>query len=102
VIRIGEYAFAYNDLASIAFPNSVTKIEKYAFFMNKFTSISIPDNVTRIGRRAFAYNEINSITIGANVEIDSTPTTMGVNEGFKSAYDSDEGKSAGTNKYIAD
>jgi hypothetical protein len=101
VIRIGEYAFAYNDLASIAFPNSVTKIEKYAFFMNKFTSISIPDNVTRIGRRAFAYNEINSITIGANVEIDSTPTTMGVNEGFKSAYDSAE-KSAGTNKYIAD
>lgn len=99
VIRIGEYAFAYNDLASITLPNSVTNIEKCAFFMNKFTSISIPESVMIIGRRAFAHNEINSITIGADVDIDSTLTTMGVNEGFKSVYDSG-GKLAGTYKYI--
>jgi len=99
LLRIGEYAFAYNDLASITLPHSVTSIEKCAFFYNKLTSINIPDSVANIGRRAFASNEINSVTIGVDVDIDSTPTTMGVNEGFKSVYDS-EGKSAGTYNYI--
>jgi len=52
----------------------------------RFNSISIPDSVITIGRRAFAHNEIKSITIitiGADVDIDSTLTAMGVNEGFK-------------------
>ncbi|MFZ7119613.1 MAG: leucine-rich repeat domain-containing protein [Eubacteriaceae bacterium] len=99
VTRIGEYAFAYNELDAVIIPNSVTHIEKCAFFVNKLTSISIPNSLIIIGRRAFANNEIFSVTIGANVAIDNTPGTIGMNEGFKLVYDSG-GKLAGTYNYI--
>lgn len=70
VMRIGAYAFAYDDdIANITIPDSVTSIGDYAFaYINSITNITIPDSVTNIGCGAFEHCiELTSITGGDNI-----------------------------------
>ncbi|MDD3305268.1 MAG: leucine-rich repeat domain-containing protein, partial [Bacilli bacterium] len=60
VIQIGGSAFAYNNLTSISFPNSVASIGGDAFRNNQLTSLTIPDTITSIGGGAFRNNQFTS------------------------------------------
>ncbi len=99
VVSIGACAFRGNLLTSVTIPDSVTSIDYRAFSTNQLTSVTIGNSVTSIGYGAFAYNPLSSVTIGADVDINSDPTTMGTNTGFKTVYDGG-GKLAGTYNYI--
>ncbi len=64
VIQIGGSAFAYNNLTSISFPNSVASIGGDAFRNNQIGTVSIPNSITYIGSRAFYNNStLTSATI---------------------------------------
>ena len=99
VTSIGPCAFRSNLLTSVTIGNSVTSIDYRAFSTNLLTSVIIPDSLTSISFEVFAYNPLSSVTIGADVDINSDPTTMGTNSGFKTVYDGG-GKLAGTYNYI--
>ena len=99
VLSIGPCAFRKNLLTSVTIPDSVTSIDFRAFSTNQLTSVTIGNSVTSISYEVFAYNPLSTVTIGANVDINSDPTTMGTNPGFKTIYDGG-GKLAGTYNYI--
>ena len=65
--KIGEDAFAENNLTEVTIPNSVTTIGDSAFSINQLTSIEIPNSVTEIGEFAFFRNELTSVVIGNSV-----------------------------------
>ncbi len=98
VTSIGPCAFRSNLLTSVTIPDSVTSIDYRAFSTNLLTSVTIGNSVTSISYEVFAYNPLSSVTIGADVDINSEPTTMGTNTGFKTVYDGG-GKLAGTYSY---
>ena len=98
VVSIGPCAFRKNLLTSVTIDNSVVIIDYRAFSTNLLTSVTIGNSVTSIDYEAFAYNPLSSVTIGADVDINSDPTTMGINPGFKTVYDGG-GKLAGTYNY---
>jgi len=98
VEHIGIDAFLGKYLTSVIIPDSVTSIGSCAFRKNLLTSVSIGNSVTSISYEVFAYNALSSVTIGADVDINSDPTTMGTNPGFKTVYDGG-GQLAGTYNY---
>ena len=100
VLSIGACAFRNNLLTSVTIPNSVTIIDYRSFRNNLLTSITIGNSVMSINYEVFAYNALSSVIIGANVDINSDPTTMGTNPGFKTVYDGG-GKTAGTYNYTS-
>ena len=65
VTTIGEKAFGYSSLTSVAIPDSVTVIGVQAFYYcSRLTSVTIPDSVTEIGVQAFYYcSSLTSVTI---------------------------------------
>lgn len=72
VTSIGDYAFSYQPVASIAIPDSVTSIGDHAFFNNRggsggLTSLALPSSLTRIGDFAFAWNHLTELTIPDSV-----------------------------------
>ena len=67
VTEIGEFAFEYKLLASVAIPDSVITIHPYAFASNRLTSVNIGSNVKTIGQSAFHENQITSLTIPDSV-----------------------------------
>ncbi len=67
IIKIGQRAFAYNNLTNVVIPNSVTSIDNSAFSGNQLTSVTIPYGVTSIGSDAFSNNRLTSITIPNSV-----------------------------------
>ena len=88
----------------VVIPSTIGGVAVYhisidAFLKKYLTSVIIPDSVVSIGPTAFQNNPLSSVTIGANVDINSDPTTMGTNPGFKTLYDGG-GKLAGTYNYI--
>lgn len=99
VVSIGSCAFRINLLTSVTIPDSVTIIDYRAFRNNLLTSVTIGNSVTSISYEVFGSNALSLVTIGADVDINSAPTTMGTNPGFKAAYDGG-GKLAGTYNYI--
>ena len=70
VESIGEYAFSYSGLYSVAIPLGVNCIEKGTFSnCKKLISVSIPGSLTRIGKRAFQNcSSLNSFNIPDSVE----------------------------------
>jgi hypothetical protein len=68
-LRTEVGAFAGNQLTSVSLPNSVTTIGAFAFYENQLTSVTIPNSVTDIGAAAFADNELTSVTIGNGVTV---------------------------------
>ncbi len=98
VVSIGPCAFRSNLLTSVTIPDSVTSIDYRAFSTNLLTSVTIGNSLTSIDYEVFAYNPLSTITIGVDVDINSDPTTMGTNPGFKTVYDGG-GKLAGTYNY---
>ncbi|MBE6713290.1 MAG: hypothetical protein E7580_07200 [Ruminococcaceae bacterium] len=57
VLAIGDYAFAYSDITSVAIPKGVTSIGEGAFVgcaQNKIMYVRIPESVTSVGAYAFA------------------------------------------------
>jgi len=99
VEHIGIDAFLEKYLTSVIIPDSVTSIGYRAFSTNQLTSVTIGNSVMNISYEVFAYNPLSTVTIGADVDINSDPTTMGTNPGFKTVYDGG-GKLAGTYNYI--
>jgi preprotein translocase subunit YajC len=67
ITHIGESAFAYNQLTSVTFPNSVTSIGYAAFQGNSLASLTIGDSVTAIGGFAFEGNSLTSVLFGNSV-----------------------------------
>ena len=69
VTTIGEKAFGYSSLTSVAIPDSVTEIGVQAFYYcSRLTSVTIGDSVTTIGNCAFGWCEsLTSVTIGDSV-----------------------------------
>jgi hypothetical protein len=63
VTSIGFRAFAYNQLTSVALPNSLTSIGDGAFAYNQLTSLTLPDSLTSIGEEAFWENQLTSLTL---------------------------------------
>ncbi|MDD2907071.1 MAG: leucine-rich repeat protein [Candidatus Gracilibacteria bacterium] len=63
ITSIGNYAFAYNNLASLTISDSITSIGNHAFDGNNLTSVIIPNSVTSIGDYAFYSNQLTSATI---------------------------------------
>ena len=98
VTSIGPCAFRSNLLTSVTIPDSVISIDFRAFRSNLLTSVTIGNSVTSISYEVFGSNPLSSVTIGADVDINSDPTTMGTNPGFKTVYDGG-GQLAGTYNY---
>ena len=70
VIAIGEGAFAFNRLAAVTIPDSVTSIGAFAFENNhQLASVIIPDSVTSIGVAAFRLGDLTSITIPDSITV---------------------------------
>jgi len=56
VTVIGESAFETVGIASIALPDSITRIDDYAFRDNKLTALTLPASLQTIGNEAFWQN----------------------------------------------
>lgn len=54
VTEIEDYAFEFNGVTSISFPNTITSIGAGAFESSSIKSIVFPNSVTTLGKRAFA------------------------------------------------
>ena len=69
VTTIGENAFSYSSLTSVAIPDSITEIGVQAFYCcSSLTSVTIPDSLTEIGAQAFYYcSRLTSATIPDSV-----------------------------------
>ncbi|ERJ11316.1 leucine-rich repeat domain-containing protein [Haloplasma contractile] len=67
VTKIGESAFSHNQLTNVMIPESVKIIEDNTFYSNKLTRIIIPNQVTSIGHYAFMDNYLTNVTIPKNV-----------------------------------
>lgn len=75
VKNIGKWAFAYNKLTSLKFPENLETIDEFAFRQSgQYLSLVIPNKVTTIGNSAFGNNApyakgdtIQSLTIGSGV-----------------------------------
>ena len=67
ITRIGNDAFANNQLTTVTIPNSVTTIGNSAFGYNQLTTVTIPNSVTTIGNDAFNNNRLRTVTIPNSV-----------------------------------
>jgi hypothetical protein len=63
VTGIDSFAFGFDELTSIVFPNTLSSIGSFSFQHNKLTSLIIPESVTEVGNYAFYQNELSSVTI---------------------------------------
>ena len=92
---IGNNAFIYNNIGSLAIPASVTSIGTNAFGYNNLTSVILPATVTTVGTDAFSNNPnltsvtINSTQINASQAFDNiatTITTVNIGPGVTAAF----------------
>lgn len=67
VTTIKTSAFSFRNIASVKFPNTVTKIENSAFVNNEITELNLNDSIVEIGERAFSYNRIQKLTLPNNL-----------------------------------
>ncbi|BFP39437.1 hypothetical protein FGF1_02820 [Flavobacteriaceae bacterium GF1] len=69
VTRIGNFAFALNDIKEVTIPGNVTAIGNNAFRQSGLTGLTFADqsNVARIGNFAFALNDLKEVTIPGSV-----------------------------------
>ncbi len=95
---INNRAFKNNNLTSIDFPESLTKVGVQAFYNNNIQEIILPQSVVAIGHSAFKGNDdLRTITIGDNVNTISTDAFGDKTNSFISAYAID-----GAGTYILD
>ena len=69
ITKIGDHAFADNELTSIVIPDGVTEIGMAAFQGNNLTSIIIPDSVVSVRKQAFCLNHLTSITFSKSMSV---------------------------------
>ena len=69
VTGISKYAFIFNKIKTVSFPNSLTSIGNYAFAYNKISSLTIPSGISKISINSFASNNLTSITIPSNISV---------------------------------
>jgi hypothetical protein len=69
VTAIGDWAFYFTSITTVAIPDSITSIGDYAFdYCFGLTSATIPDSVTNLGVYAFAWcNSLTNVVIGNSV-----------------------------------
>lgn len=67
VVSIGKDAFRTNQLINITLPNNIISLPDGVFYDNLLTSVIIPDSVTSLGSFVFASNQLNSVDIGNSV-----------------------------------
>ena len=86
---IGIGAFSYNDIQSIAIPNSVTEISYMAFsYCPALSSVTIGSGVTHIGHGAFETAQLENVKITSMVINATTPPTLDSNENSTTFYGS--------------
>ncbi|EOT40568.1 SdrD B-like domain-containing protein [Enterococcus columbae] len=61
--KIGNYAFADNQLTSLTLPDSLKEIGEYAFRDNELEHLALT-HVTTLGKQAFANNKLKTIQLG--------------------------------------
>lgn len=66
ITKIGDYAFAGDDIDNVVIPDTIEEIGNYAFAKNNIKAIKIPNSVKKIGEGAFIHNSIKSISISQN------------------------------------
>ncbi len=86
IIRIHARAFSNNQLAEIAFPKGLERIDLWAFRNNNLTEITLPSTVQIIEQRAFDGNSLTKITIGNNISSIGNKAFGTNTEEFISAY----------------
>ena len=65
---IGDYAFAWSNVAEITIPDGVVTIGAGAFWETKIVDVVIPDSVTTIGESAFRYCwEMKTLHLGSGL-----------------------------------
>ena len=69
VKSVGEYAFSSKNLASLALPDSIIRVENGAFRSNSLSYLLLPENLIFLGAYSFAYNNISSLSISNSVEV---------------------------------
>jgi hypothetical protein len=68
VTVIGEYAFNYTSLESIAWGENVTSIERFAFQNTLLKEVELPNSVTSIGTAAFSYLFLSKLTLSEQLQ----------------------------------
>ncbi|MDI9498715.1 MAG: leucine-rich repeat protein [Bacillota bacterium] len=70
VTKIGDYAFAENDIATLDIPadSSLVEIGAYAFADNLLTGFTAPSTLRIIGGQAFAQNRLTAISLNVGLE----------------------------------
>ena len=58
-----------NELAEIAFPETLEYIGASAFYKNNFETVSFPKSVTKIDMYAFRKNNIHKVEVANSVDL---------------------------------
>ena len=69
IVEIGEYAFMYKNLTSVAIPNTIKSIKSGAFYDNMLSELVLPNSITTVSEQAFQWNQLTSITLPNNLEV---------------------------------
>jgi hypothetical protein len=101
---IGTAAFRGCDLRNVTFgsalaTSSLATLGDYAFAANDLTTIALPDSLQSIPAGAFSGNAITAVRIGSGAAIASGSALGSYGDAFKAHYDGAAAKAAGVYVY---